>query len=80
MYLVLCLLWYFVLCFIGLCQKKTDVSSKSNRLLRKHVVLDMVCETRRKKWIKRFSKSEMKSGNAFYFRSFLFCKFQCTQS
>ena len=70
----------FVLCFIGLCQKKTDVSSKSNRLLRKHVVLDMVCETRRKKWIKRFSKSEMKSGNAFYFRSFLFCKFQCTQS
>lgn len=60
-----------MLCFIGLCQKKTDVSSKSNRLLRKHVVLDMVCETRRKKWIKRFSKSEMKREMLFI--SAVFC-------
>ena len=81
MYLVLFLLWYFALCFIGGCQKKTDVSSKSNRLWKKHVVYDMVCEIRRKKWIKRFSKSEMKSRNASYFRNFASsCKFQCTYS
>ena len=41
------------------------MSSKSNRLLGKHIVFDMVCEIW-KKWIKRFSKSEMKSGNAFF--------------